>query len=115
VLLIGVTILVTIVIRLQIPGKVEFSILAKDIPGGRVASVRSILISVEDAAGKSIFQRKQLSLIAFGNEYLSEPVSLTKGSFKLTEFIIVDEPTRQFMLRPWKVPACLPRKRPIAN
>jgi len=38
-------------------GKVEISILAKDIPGGRVASVRSILISVEDAAGKSIFQR----------------------------------------------------------
>lgn len=72
-------------------GKVEFSIPSSGLPGGRISGLKSILISVEDANGKSLFQRKALSLYSFGTEYLSDPVALTKGDFKLTEFIIVDE------------------------
>jgi len=72
-------------------GKVEFSISSQGISGGRSAALTSVLVSITDATGKSIFQRKQLTLISFGTEYLSEAISLTKGDFKLTEFIIVDE------------------------
>jgi hypothetical protein len=71
-------------------GKVEFSILSKSISGGRVMSLGAVILSVEDANGNSIFERKSLTLYSFGDQYLSEPVSLPKGNFKLTEFLVVD-------------------------
>ena len=72
-------------------GKVEFSILSSETSGGRSKALQALIVTIKDASGKVIHDRKKLQLIKFGEEYLSEPISLTIGDFTLTEFLVVDE------------------------
>lgn len=73
-------------------GKLEFSVSQNDmISGGRAKALHAILISVKDNKGNLIYDRKKLSLYKFGEQYLSEPISLTTGAFVLTEYIVLDE------------------------
>jgi hypothetical protein len=77
-------------------GKIEisFTVKSKNSPGGRVAvsgAPEALFISVEDQNGTVIFDRKKIKLIAFGNDFLSEPLSFNVGDYKLTEFIVADK------------------------
>jgi hypothetical protein len=73
-------------------GKIEFSLLpAGDISGGRTKALQAILISVKDGDGNFVYEHHKIELYKFGEEYLSEPISLAVGNFSLTEFIVLDE------------------------
>jgi hypothetical protein len=48
-------------------GKIQFSVSSKAISGGRITSVFGVLVSVEDTSGKSIFERRKLTLYSFGD------------------------------------------------
>jgi hypothetical protein len=74
-------------------GKLEFSFSAgTGSSGGRTKNdVVAFLVSVKDAEGNFMYERKSLTVFRFGEAYLSEPVSLTTGDFALTEFLVVDE------------------------
>ena len=73
-------------------GKVEFAFSELDaVSGGRIKlTASSLIISIAKADGESVYDRKNIALHQFGQEFLSEPIALTAGNYKLTEFIVLD-------------------------
>jgi hypothetical protein len=73
-------------------GSLEFAFLGEEsLSGGRHKNeISSILVSIRDAGGNFIHERKKVTLYKFGDSFLSEPLALTTGSFSLTEFIVLD-------------------------
>jgi hypothetical protein len=72
--------------------KLQFVFSDQTIKTGRTkSSASSLLITVKDSQGKIVEGRKKLDLFEFGDEYLSEPISLTPGNYTLIEFLILDE------------------------
>jgi hypothetical protein len=73
-------------------GEVSFSFSDKASSGGRKQEqdAKSVLITIKDANGVTVAERKKLSLYNFNGEFLSEPLALSVGSFKLTEFLVLD-------------------------
>lgn len=64
--------------------------------GGRVEAVdlpegSSLLLSVTDPEGNPIFTFKKVKLLTFGSSVITEPVELPHGSYKVSDFILVDE------------------------
>jgi hypothetical protein len=73
-------------------GKIEFTFSSTEqVSGGRSKTLQAVLVSISDASGNIVHDRKKIPLIQFGSEYLSEAISLTTGDFQLTEFIVIDE------------------------
>ena len=60
----------------------------------------AILISVEDAGGVSVYEQKRIDLININGQYLTSPVSLSPGSYSITEFIVVDALSNAIYLTP---------------
>lgn len=59
--------------------------------GGRLKEdAASIVVTIKSSSGQLIHERKKLGLIAFGDDYLTEPIALTTGNYHLTEFIVLD-------------------------
>lgn len=74
-------------------GRLEFTFSPDGaLSGGRInQSASALLVTIEDAEGNVIHERKEIPLFKFGEGYLSEPIALTSGNFRLTEFIVLDE------------------------
>jgi hypothetical protein len=73
-------------------GKVQLSFSEALVEGGRLQQGSlSILLSIKNADGLAVYEKKQLNLFKFGEEYLSEPIALSTGNFQLTEFIVLNE------------------------
>jgi hypothetical protein len=75
-------------------GKITFSFdKTNGLESGRTANdtVKYLIVSIEDAAGNKVYDRKKIDLYSFGDEYLSEPIEIKPGSHKLTEFFVTDE------------------------
>jgi hypothetical protein len=49
------------------------------------------LVEVQNAAGEVVLSNEKISLTQFGESYLSEPIALTTGSYKLTKFLLVND------------------------
>jgi len=79
---------------IPLKGSAVFSFFDKDRnTGGRLADVpvpASILLSIEDAEGKSMEKDKKLALQAFGQSYITEEIELAPDSYRLTKFLILD-------------------------
>src|SRR5262245_22698139 len=60
--------------------------------GGRIAAgaASAAVISVKDGEGNLIYENHKLSLIAFGQDYISESLSLGTGNFTLTAFAVLN-------------------------
>lgn len=73
--------------------EISFSISEALNSGGRVnaANPRTILVTIADQHGNFQYQHEKVELFKFGNDYISKPLSFKPGSFKLTEFIVLDE------------------------
>src|SRR6478735_9425240 len=67
-------------------GYVTFSLSQDKISSGRIAAgaASSAIISVKDDQGNLIYENHKLSLIPFGQDYISESLQLGAGNFKLT-------------------------------
>jgi hypothetical protein len=76
-------------------GKVQFSVNGESKTNLKSATVGGqpafILIDVKDADGNAVYFHKKIELINFNGYYLSQPVDLKTGSYKLTEFMVLDE------------------------
>ena len=78
---------------LDVPGsgQIQLAFSQELIQGGRVQTGPfSILLSIKNSEGILVHEKKQLNLFKFGEEYLSEPISLSTGNFQLVEFIVLD-------------------------
>jgi len=74
-------------------GSIQFGFSAADISkGGRIQTgdVASVLVTVTDTHGQVVANNKQLTLYAFGDGYLSEPIALTTGQYKLSGFVVLN-------------------------
>lgn len=73
-------------------GSIQFGVADKSVSGGRAkGNATAMVVSIKDAAGTIIHNKKRLDILNFGNEYLSMPLELKAGNYTLTEFFIVDE------------------------
>jgi hypothetical protein len=77
----------------QNQGKFQISFSAGNSPsGGRAKTTpSSLLVSVKDSEGTLIIEKLSITLFKFGEEYLSEPISLETGNYSLSEFLVLDE------------------------
>ena len=85
--------------RIVVDQEVTFSVsgvTAQGARGGRLmggTDLASVLITIEDGSGNLVVNRKQLALYQFGDNSLSQPLTLkTTGSseYHLTEFFIIN-------------------------
>ncbi|HEY0654169.1 MAG TPA: hypothetical protein VGD65_13615 [Chryseosolibacter sp.] len=75
-------------------GDVTFSFSRREIEGGRTNATgtpSSIYINVVDASGAAVLENKKLALLSFGSGYVTEPLKLTVGAYKITSFIVINE------------------------
>jgi hypothetical protein len=73
-------------------GTVQFSFGTPSIKSGRTQSIpATMVVSIKDATGAVVYDKKHISVFSFSGDYISDPLELTIGSFTLTEFFIVDE------------------------
>src|SRR5258708_18749720 len=72
-------------------GYVTFSLSQNSILGGRTAGDASAaIVSIKDNQGKLIYENHRLSLLTFGQGYISESLELGTGNFTLTAFAILN-------------------------
>src|SRR3954471_8908120 len=91
----------------QLKGNATFSLSVKDQnnKAGRTddaAQPAYILLTIEDGNGIEILKDKKLPLISFGQSYVTDNVELTTGSYKLTQFLILDAASKTIYATPLK-------------
>jgi hypothetical protein len=77
------------------PGTIKFSMqsVVRN-EGGRITETptpASVLISIEDESGNTVEDNKKLTLYSLGQGFVSESLQLIPGSYKLTQFLILNE------------------------
>jgi glycosidase len=78
------------------PGKINF-ILGSDLTPSRslvltTTTPKFILVTIKNnAGGNLVLEKEKIELFSNGEEYLSTSISLTEGSYQLTEFLVIDD------------------------
>jgi len=72
-------------------GHVQFTFDPAQATNGRVSAAdfpagSYLIITIEDNAGKEVLKRKTINLIKVGDDFISDPIPLPSGSYKLTDF-----------------------------
>jgi hypothetical protein len=55
-----------------------------------ITNAKALIISVEDTSGNVVIDTKQILLYNFSGNFISEPVSLKAGNYKLTKYLVLD-------------------------
>jgi hypothetical protein len=84
--------------QMPIKGKVQFAVapVAESSSGGRVMSHpfpdgAYISLSIETATGTSVYSLERIDLIQLGSGYVTVPLELTEGSYRVTDFFVMSE------------------------
>ncbi len=78
-------------------GTIQFSLLINESDALKSASLLStnpasaLIVSVENSSGIKIFTKKNIPLIRFGEEYITDPVSLETGEYNITDYMVIDK------------------------
>lgn len=83
---------------LPVQGNVQIAVAVstKTSDGGRVASVdlpdsAYVSLSIETTSGVSVYSLKRIELIKLGDGFITAPVVLTEGNYRLTDFMILSK------------------------
>lgn len=74
-------------------GQVEFSFEQKTetyTKAGEVGTPAAIVLSVEDLNGNKIFNAKSIELLNMNGSFITKPVTLLAGNYKITSYMVVD-------------------------
>lgn len=74
-------------------GQVEFSFEQKAetyTKAGEAGTPAAIVVSVEDLNGNKIFNAKSIELLNMNGSYITKPVTLVTGNYKITSYMVVD-------------------------
>lgn len=52
--------------------------------------IKQAVVSIEKSSGIVVHELKAIQLLKFGNEFISEPIPLEPGDYKLTKFVLTD-------------------------
>jgi hypothetical protein len=55
-----------------------------------LGKISGALISIENEDGEQVYELKKIAIYKFNDDYISEPLSLNTGLFKLTAFLLID-------------------------
>ncbi len=81
-------------------GRVEFTFeVIENADGGRKGSAgrteadipSKVVISIEDDLGNPVYTLEELTLFEFNGSYVTEPLILQVGNYKLTEYLVLDD------------------------
>jgi hypothetical protein len=50
----------------------------------------TVVLSIQTTAGISVFNNKSISLLAFGDSYITSPIELVPNDYKITDFMLVN-------------------------
>lgn len=91
------------------PEKVQFTFAFKSPDGtpGRVGSFElppgtSLMISIEKENGQPVLANYKIGLLSVGGSYITEPLALAPGHYKLTDFMLVNEDSEVLYATPRK-------------
>ena len=73
--------------------QLEFSLILQptnDLKSVSVSEASTIIITIEDANGKVIKNSEKLELYNMSGSYITKPISLQTGDYKLTRFFVLD-------------------------
>jgi hypothetical protein len=78
------------------PGQVEFAFSAKTLKSSlksmnsdTIIGLTWVVYTIEDASGNVIKNSEKIELYNMNGDYISKPISLVKGSYKLTRFMLL--------------------------
>jgi len=77
-------------------GQAQFVVSASDLKSSLKSGVADtlnlsyVLFTIEDASGNVVKNSEKVELYNMNGDYISKPVSLVKGSYKLTGFMVLD-------------------------
>jgi hypothetical protein len=56
-----------------------------------IEDAHSLIVSIEDSEGGVVYDRKNILLYKMGEGFISEPLALEVGEYRLTEFLVLDD------------------------
>jgi hypothetical protein len=80
-----------------LPDGANGRIKASDIPTGA-----HVLLSVEKSNGEIALTQQPVKVLAFGESYITEPLALHPGQYRVTDFLLVDENSEVLYAAPKK-------------
>ncbi|MDP4207578.1 MAG: LamG domain-containing protein [Bacteroidota bacterium] len=87
-------------------GTVEFSVslgssnLLKSTSADSMSVASAIVVTIEDLNGKVLYNSERVELYNMNGSYISKPLSLVPGNYKLTKFMVVDKNSNVLYLTP---------------
>jgi hypothetical protein len=72
-------------------GSVEFSFSLKNNKKSSTGSPSWVVFSVRDASDNYIYNTEKIALLNFDGKYITSPISMTTGNYKLTAYFVLDE------------------------
>jgi len=76
--------------------------LSQDVKGdsSNVDIPQTIVISITDNSGNLVYNLEEIPLYNMNGNYISKPISLEKGNYKLTDFLVVNKDGKVLYLAP---------------
>jgi hypothetical protein len=73
-------------------GQVEFTLATSDAQSSLKAAsaAASVVVTIEDASGKVVKNSEKINIYSMSGSYITQPISLVSGSYKLTRFLVLD-------------------------
>ena len=75
-------------------------------PGGKVKVAlppdATVLLTVESSTGDPVLTQHPVKVYAFGSSYVTDPVELAPGNYKITDFLVIDESSTILFAAPKK-------------
>jgi len=77
-------------------------VLGQDLKGdsSTVDIPHTIVVSITDNSGKLVYNMEEIPLYNMNGNYISKPISLEQGSYKLTDFLVLDKNGNVLYLAP---------------
>lgn len=87
------------------PEKVQFTFSLSSVSneGGKVQWTelpQSLLLSVQNNANVPVFTLREIKLLRIGESFMTEPLELTQGYYKITDFLLVDDSAKVLYATP---------------
>jgi uncharacterized protein (TIGR02145 family) len=70
--------------------QVEFSFLTNQLKEGNGQNLLNIVVTVEDMQGNVVINSQMIEIYNMNGRYMSEPISLITGEYKLSRFMVID-------------------------
>jgi len=91
--------------KMLVKSNIQFSVTVSTKPadGGRLASLvlpdsAYVSLSIETTSGVSVYSRKYIGLIKLGSDYITSPLDLVAGNYRLADFMILSKRVKCCML-----------------